>query len=711
MTKIKSLKNFAISDAFTKQIKFRSTIIGSRATKKGLRIFGVWLLIDNKRKVHKSGDLWTYVKGNVYKTSRIRAHAWFPIYFRLFTVSIPYADLEDSNIHNRMSAVFLDKEGNGFVRQVWFSFLPGIRGRGKVRAMRVLEETGSTIYLRQSVANKAYITHRRTIDTDYRKNNRKVTFAYWLSLPFRGRNLILIYEKESMKYEESAATLYEGLLNRGYKNVYFVIDRKSTHGANIAEKFQDKVLIKHTLKHYLCFFIARTFIGTERPAHALDLRVANKHAVRKISSKRLRYVFLQHGVMYMISLASAARADARKGQGGTPPFTRIVTSSVAEADHFINDGNYDREDLYITGLPKFDRTFRNDDASRIMIMPTWRPWEYNLVRTAPAKTGYYKMLTSIMSAIPTDLLSKVQIMPHPLFLRELQQSDLAQFIKPFNSYDEVLRDTDLLITDYSSVSCDAFFRGSNVIFWWKDKDLCMEHYGGHLMINEENIFGDIAYNEDDITKMVRERYGNAQPQEHIERFNHIVNFKDDQNTERVIKCLINDGLLDKRVPGRKRTTVMTYGTFDRLQHSHVNLLKRARALGDYLIVGLSTNTFSEEKGKKTKQDYSTRKFMLEALRDVDLVVPEENWDQKVDDLKKHRVDLVVMSEEWKDSPKIKALRDQRVRLEFLERTAEKTNEKKVERTAPQYKPREQKISKRRRSNAKQQKQKTSRATA
>ncbi len=702
--KIKSLKNFTISDAFTKLIKFRSTIFGSYASKKGLRIFGVWLLIDTKRKIRNSGDLWTYVKGNVYKTSRIRAHAWFPLYFRLFTVCIPYVDLEDSNIHNRVSAVFLDKQGEGFVRQIWFSFLPGIRGRGKVRAMKILEDTGSTVYLRQSVANKAYITHRRTIDSDYRKNNRKVTLAYWLSLPFRWRNPILIYEKESMKYEESAATLYEGLIDRGYKNVFFVIDRKSTHGANIAPKYQDRVLIKHTLKHYLCFFIARTFIGTERPAHALDLRVANKHAVRKISSKRLRYVFLQHGVMYMVSLASNARADARKGQGGTPPFTRIVTSSVAEADHFINDGNYDREDLYITGLPKFDRTFRNDDANRIVIMPTWRPWEYNLVRTAPAKTGYYKMLTSIMSAIPTDLLPNVHILPHPLFLRELQQSDLAPFIKPFNSYDEVLRETDLLITDYSSVSCDAFFRGANVIFWWKDKDLCMKHYGGHLMINEDNIFGDIANSEEDITAMVRERYNSAQPQKYIDRFNYIVNFKDDQNTERVIKCLTDDGLLAKRAQGKKRTTVMTYGTFDRIQHGHVKLLERARALGDYLVVGLSTNAFSETKGKKAQQDYETRKFMLESLKHVDLVVPQESWEQQISDLKKHRVDIVAMSNELKDSPKVKPLRDQRVRLEFLEQTPEPSEKQEKQ------KPHAQKPAKRRRSNAKQ-RPKTSKATA
>ena len=103
--------------------------------------------------------------------------------------------------------------------------------------------------------------------------------------------------------------------------------------------------------------------------------------------------------------------------------------------------------------------------------------------------------------------------------------------------------------------------------------------------------------------------------------------------------------------------VITYGTFDVLHYGHINLLKRAKALGDYLIVAVSTDDFNEIKGKKAYHNYETRKMMLEAVRYVDLVIPEENWEQKIDDVKKYDVDIVVMGSDWAGSDKFDYLKD------------------------------------------------------
>lgn len=93
--------------------------------------------------------------------------------------------------------------------------------------------------------------------------------------------------------------------------------------------------------------------------------------------------------------------------------------------------------------------------------------------------------------------------------------------------------------------------------------------------------------------------------------------------------------------------VITYGTFDTLHFGHIRLLQRARALGDYLIVALSTDEFNSLKNKKSFHGWEERKALLEALRYVDLVIPESTWEQKVDDIKLLKVDVFTMGSDWR----------------------------------------------------------------
>lgn len=114
--------------------------------------------------------------------------------------------------------------------------------------------------------------------------------------------------------------------------------------------------------------------------------------------------------------------------------------------------------------------------------------------------------------------------------------------------------------------------------------------------------------------------------------------------------------------------VITYGTFDLLHYGHINLLQRAKALGDYLIVALSTDEFnSKEKNKITYFSYEERKRLLEAIRYVDLVIPEQNWEQKISDVKEFKVDTFVMGDDWKG--KFDFLKDY-CEVVYLERTPE-----------------------------------------
>lgn len=97
----------------------------------------------------------------------------------------------------------------------------------------------------------------------------------------------------------------------------------------------------------------------------------------------------------------------------------------------------------------------------------------------------------------------------------------------------------------------------------------------------------------------------------------------------------------------KKKKVITYGTFDLLHVGHVNLLKRAKDLGDYLIVAISTDEFNLLKHKQAFYSFEDRKKILEAIKYVDEVIPEETWEQKIEDVKNHKVDVFVIGNDWK----------------------------------------------------------------
>ena len=92
--------------------------------------------------------------------------------------------------------------------------------------------------------------------------------------------------------------------------------------------------------------------------------------------------------------------------------------------------------------------------------------------------------------------------------------------------------------------------------------------------------------------------------------------------------------------------VITYGTFDLLHAGHIHLLRRAKALGDYLLVVLSTDEFNAQKHKQAYHSYEDRKLILEAIKYVDEVIPELTWEQKIKDVVDNQIDVFVMGNDW-----------------------------------------------------------------
>lgn len=98
---------------------------------------------------------------------------------------------------------------------------------------------------------------------------------------------------------------------------------------------------------------------------------------------------------------------------------------------------------------------------------------------------------------------------------------------------------------------------------------------------------------------------------------------------------------------RRKIKVLTYGTFDLFHYGHLRILQRAAALGDHLIVAVSTDEFNLVKGKECYYPFEQRAQIVQAIEWVDEVIAEENWNQKKDDILEHGIDIFVMGDDWK----------------------------------------------------------------
>lgn len=453
-----------------------------------------------------------------------------------YEIAVDRSKTGDLDIQNKILIRYKDSIPSRILYSIWDL------KKGKNRNREVYLSDGTAMYFRQSKGNALWVTVRKENPYDTEEGQSLIRKAYRKSL-FCKKDFILMYEKECERYEESASVLFEKLIDLGYDNVYYVVNFDNPRIQRLDEKYKRRLVEKGSFEHIVRFFACETIISSETTEHALQLRIANKKVRDKLENPNLKYVFLQHGVMYMVSLNSELRVGFRNSPHKVH---RVVVSSEAEALHFTTLGGMKRDNLYITGLAKFDRSIRNSDADRIVIMPTWRRWEHNMARKNIEETGYYKLVRTMYDAVPDELKKKTVILPHPLMAEMFKdETDMKDRILLNVSYEEVLRTCDILITDYSSIAYDAFYRGAKVIFCWQDKDECMEHYGegSFLMLNEDNCYGDVCMNKAGIKGSIQNCYMKQQEEEYFEKFRHIVEFHDGRNSERIVEKLKADGII------------------------------------------------------------------------------------------------------------------------------------------------------------------------
>ena len=515
-------------------------------------------VVETKRyKKHDFSDFFVTIGYKEYNITK-KSKTW--------QVEVPYDSI---SIPGRITGVYLAyKDENGFMFKKKFLIMRSFKRRLRNKYLTITKTYNKyvhhdlyyselvkhghrSIYLYETWNGYLSLAYREINATDNPKEAKKINAAFKkYQKDFEDeKNVpsVLLYEKFCGKYEESAKYVYERLIDDGCENVFFILNKDSEYWNEIPDKYKANVIEKYSPKHYYEYFNAKAFITTETMNHVIDLTTYNPLTRRRQYWKDYYYIFLQHGIMYAYSLRG--RGDFVKGKGFDKN-SYVVVSSQTEANHFIEDGRYDMEDLIKCGLPKLDYAVQNEDADKILIMPTSRNFEYSTIRDDTENSTYYNFSKQLINSVPEELKDKIVFIPHPLVKAIFGKTDLEEYMAEEHSYDELLKDTRLLITDYSSISYDAFYRGANVIFAWMEKEMCLERLRIELKLNDDNAFADIAYDYDTLTELITKNYYGEQSNENIEKFRDIVEFNDGNNTERFIEYLYNTNIFPEKADKR-----------------------------------------------------------------------------------------------------------------------------------------------------------------
>ena len=400
------------------------------------------------------------------------------------------------------------------------------------------------VILRSTLKVKTYMITQVPYEEEYSlvnllKNN--IARLIYKFIPKKSINLV--FEKEGMRACESGYYIFEKIMEyykkNGLKsNTYFIINKKSEDYLKVKEKYGNNIIEKYSLKHYIYIYASKYFISSELSNHVINPRLYIRSINKVVSKKPL--IFLQHGIMFAKPVDNPAAKGFYKSNTSINAYKNVICSDL-EAEQFYKMG-YNKNDLIKTGLPKFDISFINKDADKIMFMATYRYWEEALVNDDEKikDSTYYKLYLRVIRAFEeANLLDNLIVSGHPKFAEAIKKS-LPQYEHLIETdINRGLENSKIYITDFSSASYDAHYRGAYIIYYWEEKGYLIDNYKAIPPINEDNCDGVPVYNVGQLVEEVKKAIDKNYIMDDLyeNRYMKINEFNDGNNGDRVIEEL------------------------------------------------------------------------------------------------------------------------------------------------------------------------------
>ncbi|MHC9034795.1 CDP-glycerol glycerophosphotransferase family protein [Cobetia marina] len=347
----------------------------------------------------------------------------------------------------------------------------------------------------------------------------------------------VFFEKFAAKAEEGTYEIFCKSIQSNNSNNVFVISKESDDYPEI--QGNPKVVVKYSPKYYWYLYRANNLISTEAPAHVNLLRSNNKYIKKALINTS--FVFLQHGIIYMKNMDR--KGAFSRGKEAEPSY--MVVSSEKEKQIVSKMLKLPEDRLLNVGLPSFDSIQPNsiDCTSRniVTIMLTWKPYEEHFRDFS--STSYYQNTVAIARSLKNRLhSSEVRIVAHPKVYEAISNTDLKGQLWS-GKISEALKDTKLLITDYSSVCYNSFYRGAGIIFFQPDIAE-YEKETGTLIPSDDEYIGRRCFSIIELRSILDEviidkeiSLADVRTAEHEARYKEINQFSDGNNVDRLFSAL------------------------------------------------------------------------------------------------------------------------------------------------------------------------------
>lgn len=393
------------------------------------------------------------------------------------------------------------------------------------------QQKNLSLFIRKSVTGQ-YVM----VFTDVLSKNivlKEVMANIWSKF-YKKNKYLLFFEKFGDGASESGFEMFKYYLERD-PNCRYLLNKSNNEFSTLKKKYGNKLVAKNSIRAFFVIFNAKTFISSDLVSHVQRRLYDNDRLIKKKILSCNKKIFLQHGV----SLATDLFERGYYNQKVPIAPDYVLTNSNYETKLFMEKARYKKFQIIETGLPNLDMYALSKSIikTEITFLLTWRPWD--LTGDDTSSTSYISRYGEFLEIVEADGFfknKKINLVLHPKS-KKILQTQFPELYDQFSRYffegdiKEVLLKTKVLITDYSSVCYYAFCGGSNVIFYWEDKEKAEFEYGAPNIIQKNNVFGDVVFKMNNLKQVVKDNYGRTQSNYYKKKYNILCSYTDGHNTE------------------------------------------------------------------------------------------------------------------------------------------------------------------------------------